>query len=74
MKKLATAYGCQKFINTVKFSGYVVTHRICADLYLVFVEYTENDNYTKDEGASENREGMAPLVLSTGSSVKARQL
>ena len=34
MKKLATVYGCQKFINTVKFSGHALTHRTGADIDL----------------------------------------
>jgi hypothetical protein len=56
MKKFATVYGYQKFINTVKFSGYAVTHRTCADIDVIYVKYTENDNYTKNDGASAKRE------------------
>jgi hypothetical protein len=56
MKKLATVYGCQKFINTVKFSGCAITHRTRADIHVMYVKYAENDNYTKDEGASANCE------------------
>jgi hypothetical protein len=83
MKKLATIYGCQKFINRVKVFGYAVTHRTCADIHLMYVKYTDKDSYTKDEGASANPEnkwgvggceGIAALVLSIDSSIEARQL
>jgi hypothetical protein len=56
MKKLATVYGRQKFINTVIFFGYAVTHRTCADIHVMNVKYTENGNYTEDEGAFANRD------------------
>jgi hypothetical protein len=46
----------------------------------MYVKYTENDNYNKDEGVSakrENKKGgeaIAALVLSICSSTKARKL
>jgi hypothetical protein len=46
----------------------------------MYVKYTENDNYTKNEGAPANcedkygNEDIVPLVLSIGSYINARQL
>ena len=56
MQKIATVYEPERFINAVKYSGYAITHRTFGDTHLMYVKYTENNNYTKDEGASANRE------------------